>query len=431
VIQAVPPIEERIKQLRAQAQKVDADIAEAQKEADRLSGIIKGLEERLAKAQADADDSEKKMMALEDAGVSPSDPDALRRFTQQYNEQARRHRDSAREAAALRHGVIRDARPGGEEENDVLTKPLVPAAPGREMKPEAGIERLKGDLRIAQGQVETRRNLKKLIDTRITELEKHQQATRDRLAKAREWEAALVKEADQIARRATAASIRAEQIEEEAIQILTEPGQRAAERAASAAEDASRAISDFYQKNAPQSPSPQVGFLSGYARSLVGDLKFGLALVYAQRADRLAAQERLLADAAAMGLEPAALSAEKASSEGGEAVSRSGTPSTQPAAIAQAVQDARGKAIEAAKAALEEYGKADSRLNRQWTLHTQIAAVHYLLASLEPGNASKQHLADALREYNAATRDRAERKEVRELRPVIERLNQAVRSGSD
>lgn len=416
-IDDVPPIAERISQLQTQGQQVDGEIAEAQSEVDSLSGMIKGLKDRLAKAQADAQDAEKKMMALEDAGVTPNQPNALEEFTKQYNEQAKRHRDSTREAAALQHGVVRNARPDAEEENEILTAPLVPATEGAELKPELGIERLEEELRAAQGLVESRQQLRKLISARVEELQKQQQSVHDQLTKAKTWEAALAKQAVEIARRGTSESIQAGRHEDDAIEILTGSGASAAEQAASAARESTSYIQNYYSQRAPQSPSPQVGFLSGHAKCLAGDAKFGLALVYAQRAERLGVQARLLSDLAVMGIDAATLTP-----AGGEEAAPAGTPATQPQGIAQAIAEARAAALKATDEALEAYNAADSDLNRLWTVHTQIAAVHYLKAGLTTGDEAKQHQAAALREYELATRDRAE---ARAFRPTIERLQAA------
>jgi hypothetical protein len=105
----------------------------------------------------------------------------------------------------------------------------------------------------------------------------------------------------------------------------------------------------------------------------------------------------------------------------GESPKAAGAPATQPQAIATAIDQARSKAIEAAKAALDGYKQADSDLNRLWALHTKIAAVHYFLATL--GDDPQKNRADALREYQMAIKDRAERPEAREYRPIIEALS--------
>ena len=94
----------------------------------------------------------------------------------------------------------------------------------------------------------------------------------------------------------------------------------------------------------------------------------------------------------------------------------------EPEAAEQAAEQARADAIEAAKEALEAYRKADDDLDRLWVLHTNIAAVHYLLANLTSGSEAETHRNNALREYELSIRDQPDRREAEFYQTVMNGL---------
>lgn len=440
-IEKVPSLDERIAALEAQGKQADSEIAAARKDVEQLTAAIDKLQAGLKGAQSKAQEAERRMMQLEDAGIDASDPKALDRFINQYRNASRTFRESSREAAALEGGVVRNARPDAQEENEVLTAPLV--AQDGEMKPEVGVVSLQADLRAAQALVEMRTQLRALVDQQIKELTARREGVTARLAKARAWRDGLVKEATQRLAGAIASAVAAEKLEQEAIDLLTGPAQQAAQRAQQAAESRVSEVQTFYRQNSPTTPAPQVTFLPGHARALAGDLNHELALIYAQRYNGLTRHERALASAAQMGIDPAALlpkqdettpraqPAGESTDENGEnaadeAPRPAGTPTTQPQGIVQAATEARDQAIKAAEAALKDYSEADEQLKQLWVLHTQMGAVQYMLATLvsDPAQAEK-HRQAALREYQLATRDRADRIEAQAYRPIIDSLTAA------
>lgn len=419
-IDAIPSVDERIRQLQAQAQQADAQIAQAQAQVDRLTAQVQERQARLDKARAEADAAERRMMELEDAGFDPADPDGLSRFTEQYNQAAEAHRRALREALALEHGTIRNARPDAHEENEILTAPLVPVEKGAQLRPEIGLTALQADLRAATGLLETGRKLRQQIDTQIKTLQAVTGQVQKDLSQAESWRSALATEAAAHARNAIAAAAKAEAIENEALQILETQGQAAAQRAQQAARERGSEIQTFHQQQA--SGTPQVAFMMGHAQAVAGDLEMERALILAQQANALQRHGRLLTALGDMGIAPVDLLS--AGSEDQTAANvPAGTPTTQPQSIAQAAEARRTEALKAAEAALENYNKASGTLGRLWLVHTQIGAVHYLMASLTTGNESQQHRAEALKEYQLAIRDRADSPEARPYRTLVDTLS--------
>lgn len=414
----VPPMDERIQRLQAEGQKVDAQIAEAQKEVDRLSAAVDQVKQKLDKARSQADAAVRRMMELQEAPIDASDPNAMKRFTDQYSRATRQEREASREADTLEHGMLRNARPDADEENEILTAPLVPAKPGQKIETEPGLNALEADLRAAKALVETREALRQQINARIKGIQGRQEQLKADLAKAQTWRDGLAKDALGRAQAATAEAIKAGKLEHEAIALITDQGLPAAQRAESAATGRGSEIQDFYRKQA--AGSPQVGFMGGHVQALVGDLELERALLLAQQANGLRRQERILAGVVQAGMDPAKLAAGTENGLGTEAADTAGIPATQPQAISQAAEQARTKALEAAKAALDAYAKASEQLDRLWLVHTQIAAVHYLMSSLTTGDEAQRHREEAVREFQLATRDRADRPESKAYRSLVE-----------
>lgn len=418
--EAVPSMDGRIEQLQAKARETDTQIAEARQEVDRLSAAVAEVKGKLDQARSRADAATRRMMELEDAGIDASDPDAIKRFTEAYNQAARTEREASREADALEYGILRNARPEAQEENEILTAPLVPAQAGQEITPQLGLVALEADLRAAKALLETRQALRKQIDAQIKVLETRRDQLKADLAKAESWRDSLVKEATGRAQAAIAEAIAAEKLENEAIAKVTEEGLPAAERAEGAANRRGSEIQDFHRQQ--MAGSPATGFMTGYVQTVAGDLELERALLLAQQAQSLNRHEPLLAALVQMGIDPGKLAVVQAGEDSSAeaAAMPAGTPTTQPQGIAEAANAARTQALEAAKAALKHYEDASGQLNRLWLVHTQMAAVHYLMASLTTGDEAQKHRANAAREYQLATRDRPDRPESKAYRFVTE-----------
>lgn len=399
VIAAVPSIEDRIKQLQAQGTEVDGQIAEARKEVDRLSAAVKSLREDLAAVRARSDDAQKRMMELVNAGVDAVDPDAMPQFVEEYGRAARADREAAREAAALQAGMMRNAKPDAEEENEILTAPLVPADGSGKIEESLGLTALEADLRASEALVTTRQDLRKLIDAQIKALQTRRDDLTAELAKAQAWKAGLAQEVAGRVKSASEAAGEALKLEKEALDILAQ-GQTAANQAQSAAQKWSSDVAEFHRKNA--APTPQTGYLGAHAEAVAADIEMQRALVLAQQAEGLRQQEVLLGRVSPL-LSVAA-------------------PTTQPGEASAPTASAACKdAIAAAKAALEKYKSAADKLGGLWTLHAQMAAAHYLLGTLQTGDEAQKERAESLKAYQSATRDRGELG--RQYRPMIQALS--------
>jgi len=182
---APPPLAARVAKLQARQAEVTADSQAAQEQARRLTEAIAELEQQIAAARAQAHAAEQRMFELEEAGVDPSDPESLKQFIEAYNAASAAHRIAFRESTILQQGALRNARADTTNEDEMLTMPLVPADPDREMAPERGLVALQSDLRAAQALVETRQVVAKEIDRQIEELSLRQTELVDRQTRLR------------------------------------------------------------------------------------------------------------------------------------------------------------------------------------------------------------------------------------------------------
>ncbi|GMU23522.1 MAG: hypothetical protein AMXMBFR13_36000 [Phycisphaerae bacterium] len=415
----VSSLSDRISALRAAVGQAGGEVETARKEVERLKKDIEALQARATQVKSEADSAERRMMALEDAGVEPADPKDLERFIGEFTKAAETQRQMSRELSALESGTIRNARPDTRDEDQILTAPMAPADRAHPMTPEVGLVWLKEELRAAEALQETREQLQKAIQQQIDDLSQRQKIVTEQLAKAKEWRSKLQDQVLAHAKEAVAAALKAYQDEQEAIRLINEEGLNAAQIAAQAASEQVRAVGEFYRNKAPTAPAPQVRFLSGHAQTATGDLKYELAMIYGQRARGLEKLQKLLEGALAAGIQPATLLPEGEMPEGDYLWA------TDAQAAGKEAAAARAEAVKSAQEALEAYQEADDMLGQLWVLHTHMGAVNYLLAGLTTGEEAQKYREQARTEYQRAVRDRSDRPEAQVYQPIIEALSAA------
>lgn len=396
-VAAVPSIDEQIKALNTQGEEVKGQIADATKEVERITADVEDLKTKLAAARAKSEDAQKRMMEMVNAGVDAADPQATDRFAAEYAKVAQEERAAAREATLLQNGMVRNAKVDAQEENEILTAPLVPAD-GGSVQPTLGLTAREADLRVVEGQVAAYTAKQALIADQIKVLETRRGSLTADLAKAQTWKDDLVKQAGDHVQAGTAVADEAAKLENEALQVVTQ-GQTAASSAKQAASEWAQQVSEFHRAN--QAASPQVGYLAANAEAVTGDLELQRAWVLAQQAAGL--QQLALMQSRLPGAKPAA------------------APTSQPdGSEPRTVETARKEALTACDAALEAYKTAADGLGGLWQLHTEMAAVHYLRSTLLTGDEAEKARAEALKEYRAATRDQGDK--ARDYQPMIQAL---------
>ncbi len=417
---SAPPFAERIAGLQTRRTEVAADIEKARAEAERLSAAIADVTGRATASDSQARQSQVEMLALKEAGVDTSDPAALDRFIAAYNAAAEADREAFRETTMLEHGALRNARVDTTDDEQIAHAPIVAVDPAGAIETERGKTVLESDLAAVKALADALQGAAREMDRQIEELTAKQNDTQQRVAALRERQGASTAEASQAARRAFTATLAAHQLEEDALALADGRGKQAAMRARRAAEKRINDARTVNAENSPESPNPRLTIitgdtnLAGSAMALAGDMAYVIALTQAQRAADLTRHQGMLGELQTMGLEANA------------SLLPEGTAADQvPAAVVQAEaagagrEAARKAAIEAAQTALEAYQEADSPLRQLWVLHTQMAAVHYLLANLNTGEAADEQRDLALQQYKRALVGREERPEYRIYQSVM------------
>jgi hypothetical protein len=111
-----------------------------------------------------------------------------------------------------------------------------------------------------------------------------------------------------------------------------------------------------------------------------------------------------------------------------EGISADAVPAaaTDPAEAGKAIAEARKKATEFARQALDQYTQAASQAKDLWVVHTNIAAVHNLLADLPKAeNDNEDHAALARQTYARAIQGHENRPEAAAYRQIIDSLKEA------
>jgi hypothetical protein len=413
VVVKPPTPEERLSDLKAQKDKAVADIAAAEADATGLRGQVSTLEKAFAVAKKAADDSHLRMVQMEEKGVDPVEPGAMERFTAEYRKASQEYRTALSEVAILEKGGIRNARPGTEDEQELLKAPLVAVDPKQPMKPSEGLISLRPQLAAAEDRLAACKDVLKSVEVQIAAVERRRQGDKARLDRLQESLGLLQKAAAESVEKAAAATAEADKRAMEAIELLTTQGKRAGQSAVTAARDQ---IRDANRKKVPGKENPRLetiskgGSLVGHAQTLEADLALLAAYIQAERASDLERHSAVLRQAEAMGITlPQPAEPEYA---------------FKSAAAAEEAAKAKTEAIAEAKAAYESYREAGSSLNNLWVLNANAAAVCHLLSILQTGEEARKSRDMAIQIYQQAIQDR---RDAERFRRAVDSLTKATR----
>jgi len=421
----VPPIQDRIDVLENQRTRARQEIADTEKEVASLQGIVDDLERRLAEALKRSTAAQKKMLALEQKGTDAGDPKSLPGFVEAYEEASRDYREASMEASTLEHGALRNARIDTEDENKLLTAPLVAMEPGKAMAPERGLIAMQHELRIAKRLLEKRSELAKELERQHEELTIRKKDVEQRVANLQQRRDDEASSALKELRAAVASMIEADGRENEALDLLMTRGLPAVDQAERASATRIREARTLNLEN--DTPDPRLtmmsreAFSTSHASLIAGDMKVVTASIYAQRAEDLKRHAGMLAS-----VEDMAIDAEHTLLPEGT------TADTVPEAVWQAdaaeaaAQDAYDKAIAAGEEAITVYKEIAPDLKDLWVLHANIAAVSYMLAEfVEDPTTAKVYRDQAYQEYERSIRDRPDTPEAKIYQPIMQKLTQA------
>jgi hypothetical protein len=410
--------EERTAKLKSERENAVAAIAAAEADVARLREHKVTLERALAAAQKTARETQVRMMQLDEKGVDPVEPGAMDRFMSEYQKASQEYRAAIREAALLEKGGIRNARPGTQDDQEVLKAPLVAADSKQPMKPTEGLIAVSKELKAAEDQLEASKGWQTSVDAQIAAVARDQKAGSAKLASLRTAQSSLKEEAGKAIAKASAASAKADELALQAVKLLTGPGKQAAQNARTAAStqinDAKEKQQALTAENPRLTEIAKTGFLVGYAQSLEADLSLMAAYIQGERAADLQLQAQVLRIAEAMGIPADAKKPEPAYVY-------------QPAAALAEADKARGEAITMARNAYELYRKSGSSLKNLWVLNANAGAVCELLSILQTGKEAKQSRDLAIQIYQQALQERKDRPEAEQYRVALEGLTRAGR----
>jgi len=416
----------RLADLETHRKEVLSEIEQARADVSRLSTELSALEAKLAAARSACREAQLAMLTLKDSQLDPTDPESLDRFTAEYRAASKRYREASLEIARLVGAGVPSIRSETDDEKGIPAEgPPTSAGPDREWQPQRGlITSRRAELRAAQIRVEGLEGVLAAIDAQSEEARVRQEDVDQRYSSLEASQAALLKEAAQAGQAAIAAALEAEKLQTEAINVLTDPGKRAAQNAENAA---SKRINDArsLKNQYPESENPRLNliaagqFVVGHAQTIEADIEYLRAQILAQRAHDLQSHHRMLREAGEMGIR-------------GEARLLPELPPGrkvpecffQTKAAGEAALKAREDAINAAEAALGLYGQADGDLKRLWVLHTNMAAVNYLLANLHPEPQAQEYRDKAIEEYERSIQNRLDQPEAEVYQRIIDGLTQ-------
>jgi len=429
VFEKLPTIQERIVILQDRQKEVVSAISDAKADVEKLNNTINTLNKQFKKAKTTAEKTEQQMLALKSAGIDPTDPESLNRFIAEYNKTAKTNRQATMEAAILEKGSIRNVRPDTDDINEMIDAPLVPINPNKKTTEVRGLNALKRDLQLAEGLVKTNTVLLEVIDHQIKELQTRKQDVNKRLAKMKTSRQNLLEQATEVTRLAVDNLYQADKLEKQALDLAANKGIPAAERAQAAAQrriNIARTANDSEKREEPVDTIVKDKFLGGHVDTLQGDIEHMIAMIQTQRNNGLDRHHWMLARTEEMGIK-----IDKDMLPEGVLTEDMPPEITQSQKAAQAAAQAKQLAVEAGEKALKLYIDADDDLKQIWVLHTNIAAVHYLLADLTTGQVAKGHRDNAIIEYKRSIKDRLELPEAKRYKRIIEGLSKKGAPGSE
>jgi len=429
----VPSLADRIAALKQQKTEVAERIESGQAEVDRLDQQIKDLDQRIAAARQQARKAELRMLAAEQKEISGAA--ATRAFEDEYRSLSRQNREAARDAVILEQGAVRNARSKQDDPEQILTSPLVPTDPAKPMKPERGLVALQDDRDMAATTVKNNRRLLAEIERQIVELTQRRKAVEARIHKLGSEQQELLSDAYKLANSATLAVFEASLLEQQAIDLITGPGQTAAQRAETAAAKYQRDTARFIRSENPTDPpvrklTEMAGdqFTEANAVAVQGDLNYLLARIYVQQARGLQRHEEMLKQTAGPGIGIKSRPDKLPEGMSPEPVTE--YPSYIIVDPAPRIEEDRESAAKAATKALEQYQQAAQQQQDLWVVHANIAAVHDLLADLPRVDGdTEDHVALAREIYARAIQGREARPEYGTYARVIDSLKSQAGKG--
>ncbi len=415
--ESVAPIADRIAQLQRDRAAAAGAQQAAQTEVERLSKQVEEITGRIAAAHKTAHQAEVKMIEAELKGVQA---DEYRRLSQTY-------REASREAVALEQGAIRNAKSAVTDPDDILQSPLVPQDDAKPMEPERGKAALDADLLAAKTAVQTNKALLAEVDRQIAELTARREVVQARVQRLEGQRRQTLDEAQRFADAVFADVLRAGLLEGQALEIVIGPGAQAAQRARSAASKHQSQVQQFVRSENPaELPDRKLTDMAAdqssvaHAAMIEGDLNYLAARIRLQQAEDLAHHQDFIADLQAIGLSPK-LDVQHLP----EGVQAEAVPEylTQPEKLPQVIKDEQTEAAKAARQALDQYTQAAAQLKELWVVHTNIAAVHNMLAGLPRlENDTEDHVTAARQTYTRAIQGREKRPEYEVYRRIANSL---------
>lgn len=398
-------VEARLTDIETQASDLDAAIRERKSNLAGLDATIRDLEGRIADARSRANAARDARDALAADGIDLGNPDGGTAYAARYRELDDAYRSALREAHALEHGTLPEARidPTG----DMLTGRYV----------ENGSS---DDVTVAYGLAHFR-DRHAVATLALADLEGRSGALRDEIARLDRMQRDLRTVADQ----ATAAIASAQRdaldlyetlraTEEEAVS-LEDAALSALEQAASAAKSAA-SYADAWVRDAAartrdmppraealsaHTPRKHDGWLAGYARADQADAQVARAWVFYERYRGHRATAAVIADVR----EPLALT------------------DADPDDDAERAATARDAGVAEVLAAMETLKAAHRATDRHWTVAAQAAGTEYLLALFgDEAYAERTVVPDVIARYRDALTGREDKPYTAALAARLQRL---------
>jgi len=433
--EVVPSLPERMAELQKRRNEVAARISQGEAHVAELDRQLADLKARQAAADKAAREAELQMFEAERKAAEASDPEAVQKQLNEYRKLSQAHREAARQAAALKDGAVQNSRSASADPDEIMASPLVPIDGNKPMEPLRGITAIEYDRQVAEKVLAANRELLAEIDRQIAGMGERRAAIEAQVSGLEKLRQQVAAELAQHAEAAVRYVVQADALEQQAIDLAENEGQRAAQQARSAAGDYQRKLADFIRRENPaDAPDRKLSEMASdqssvaSAVALQGDLSYLVARTWVQQAADLELHQQMLQALAEMGV-----AVKLAPEQLPEGVAADAVPAaaTSADAAGKAVTEAKQKAAEAGKQALEHYQEAAGQMKDLWAMHANIAAVHNLLADLPrlEGD-TEDHLTLARQTYARAIQGREQRPEYAAYRRIMEKLKESGEQAS-
>lgn len=378
--------------------RADSGIRETETRHKELSDEVTELESRIAdlmqqieQQNAVAEEARTRMDEMESRGLNYGDPAAVETFQREYEALALRHRTAVREALALQHGTLANARI--DESGDLLRGEFVPERNGGSIEYVLGLDEYERRRRAAESQ---RGAVADLLNEQKAQLDRFQQ-TRSRLeaqaAAAQERYDTLAGQARDLWSKFAELRDQVAAKEDQAVKLF--------KNAATAFAAASRIATARRTDVPPDVDEFSAGSLrsrddamAAHADCQAADANLQAALVLYDRYQLLSRASEVLGEVGAVA-------------------------ATQPSAdtLAASASEAKEQGRDLLDKSITTLERSSGKLNRHWTVAATVAAADYALFLF--GEESLRDLAIA--NYQSAIEGREQQDLVR---PYVERLRQ-------